>query len=289
MRPLSGCRVLLTRPAEQARDTASALEAAGAEVVVMPLIRIEPPDDPEPLRQAARRLWAGAFDWAVVTSPNGAAALVEALEAAARGYRGICASGAEGAIPRRRSLPVRLCAVGPGTRAVLENAGLRVACVPERHEGSAIPEALERIEPLAGRRVLVALGDRADERLEQELGRRGARVERVTAYCTRDDPEAARRAGELVAGGGVDLVVVASPSQVGALARALGAVSVLAAAIGPTTARAAARLGWRVTEAPAPTPQGLVEACVRAWQALGTARAAEPARPRPEPLPGKEP
>lgn len=279
MRPLAGCRVLVTRPAEQASETVAALEAAGASVVAMPLIRIDPPDDPGPLREAVRRLRAGEFDWAVVTSPNGAAALVQALEATAHA----AGERARAALGGSRSA-VRFCAVGPATAAALERAGLSVACVPERHEGSAIPEAMERVEPLAGRRILLALGDRADGRLQEELARRGARVERVTAYCTRDDPNAAARAAGLVSSGQVDLVVVASPSQVQALARALAGLAggpheapsaagtggsrrpVLAVAIGPTTARAAMEAGWQVTQAPSPTPQGLAEACVRAWQ-----------------------
>ena len=269
MKPLSGCRVLVTRPAGQAGETVAALEAAGATVVAIPLIRIEPPDDPGPLLDAARRLRDGAFDWAVVTSPNGAEALAHALQAAARARGEGPAAGDAGAAGGQGSSSVRLCAVGPATRAALERAGLSVACVPERHEASAIPEALESVEPLAGRRILLALGDRADGRLEQELAGRGARVERVTAYCTRDDPDAADRAAELVRSAQVDLVVVASPSQVKALARGLKAVPVFAVAIGPTTARAAEELGWHVTQASSPTPAGLAEACVRAWQARG--------------------
>lgn len=280
MKPLSGCRVLVTRPADQVGETVAALEAAGASVVAIPLIRIDPPDDLGPLREAARRLRAGEFDWVVVTSPNGAAALAQALEAEAH------AAGEAAQVPLGGSgSSVRLCAVGPATAAALERAGLSVACVPERHEGSAVPEALERVEPLAGRRILLALGDRADGRLQEELVRRGARVERVTAYCTRNDPEAAARAAGLVSSRQVDLVVVASPSQVHALARALAAQTsgvhepssgaeeaeldrpVFAVAIGPTTARAAMEAGWQVTQAPSPTPQGLAEACVRAWEA----------------------
>lgn len=272
MKPLLGCRVLVTRPADQAGETVAALEKAGASVTVVPLIRIDPPDDPSPLRHAVERLRAGEFDWAVVTSPNGAAALTQALEAAARTAKEATARAVGEMVPS-----VRFCAVGPATRVVLERAGLAVACVPERHQGSAIPDALERLEPLSGRRILLALGDRADGRLEEELARRGARVERVTAYCTRDDLDAATRAARLVSGSQVDLVVVASPSQVHALARGLDQIGarrgdalsgqpIFAVAIGPTTARAAVEAGWRVTQASSPSAEGLTEACIHAWE-----------------------
>lgn len=269
--PLAGCRVLVTRPAHQAAPTVAALEAAGAAVVVEPLIRIEPPVDPGPLREAAADLLEGAYDWAVVTSPNGAAALADALEQAA-GWPPGAGPASEG--ERGARVRARLCAVGPGTRKVLESRGLAVHCVPERAEGVAIPEALERLEPLEGRRILLALGDRADDRLEAALRARGARPMRVTAYRTLEDPGAARRAAERVRRRAVDLVLVASPSQVAALSGALvpsgagrGDGEILAVAIGPTTARAAVQAGWRVTQACSPDPAGLVAACVEAWSA----------------------
>ncbi|WP_324669338.1 uroporphyrinogen-III synthase [Geochorda subterranea] len=269
--PLAGCRVLVTRPAHQAAPTVAALEAAGAAVVVEPLIRIEPPADPGPLREAAEGLLEGAYDWAVVTSPNGAAALADVLEQAAGWPPGRGPSGEDGAGTRLRA---RLCAVGPGTRKALESRGLVVHCVPERAEGAAIPDALQRLEPLAGRRILLALGDRADDRLEAALRARGARPVRVTAYRTLEDPSAARQAAERVRLGAVDLVLVASPSQVAALSGALvqsgagrGDGEIRAVAIGPTTARAAVQAGWRVTQARSPDPAGLVAACVEAWSA----------------------
>lgn len=245
----------MTRPAGQADRTVAALEEAGAAVALVPLIRIEPPDDPAPLRRAAAALRAGIFHWGVVTSPNGAEALADALGQAGGG-----------------ELRARLCAVGPATRAVLERRGLPVHCVPERAEGAAIPDALERVEPLAGRRVLLALGDRADEGLQRALAARGAEVARVTAYRTVEDAAAARRAAALVAQGLVDLVLVASPSQVQALAgamRGLGAAApgpVRVVAIGPTTARAAAEAGWQVQTAASTQPRALAEACAEAWR-----------------------
>ena len=261
--------MLVTRPAHQAAATVAALEAAGAAVVVEPLIRIEPPAHPGPLRKAAEDLLEGAYDWAVVTSPNGAAALADAVAQAAGGPPGAVWPVGEGPATEVRA---RLCAVGPGTRRALESRGLVVHCVPERAEAAALPEALEHLGPLADRRILLALGDRADDGLEAALRARGARPVRVTAYRTVDDPEAAGRAAARLLEGAIDLVLVASPSQVGALAGALagrgadwGDGQVVAVAIGPTTARAARAAGWRVTQAGSPDPVGLVAACVEAW------------------------
>lgn len=284
LRALLGCRVLLTRPAHRSAPAREALELAGAEVLEAPAIRIVPPEDPAILESAARRLRRGEVDWAIVTSANGAEALAGALSRAAQ-----VASGQE-------ELRVRscLCAVGPATAGVLEEAGYRVACVPERPEAAAIPQALARasshggscpaagptggesLEPahaLSGVRVLIVAGDRADVALARQLAALGARVERVTAYRTLDDPEGAALAAGLVLAGGADVMVVASPSAVGAVRSRLPAWPARArvVAIGPTTARAAREAGWPVEMAASPTPRGLVEAAVRAWEAIRAA------------------
>jgi uroporphyrinogen-III synthase len=57
-------RVVVTRPREQADELARRLEAAGHQVVVCPLIAIEPlGDGPIDVTE---------YDWVVLTSPNGA-------------------------------------------------------------------------------------------------------------------------------------------------------------------------------------------------------------------------
>jgi len=68
-KPLFGRRILITRAREQASAFAQTLEAAGAEVVEFPTIRIVPPDSWEPLDAAIRRL--REYRWAIFTSANG--------------------------------------------------------------------------------------------------------------------------------------------------------------------------------------------------------------------------
>ena len=52
-RPLFGTRVLVTRPRDQAAELVDRLTALGAEAIEAPMIRIVPPDDPDPLLRAA--------------------------------------------------------------------------------------------------------------------------------------------------------------------------------------------------------------------------------------------
>src|SRR5690349_2718332 len=93
-------RVILTRPEGQAHELAVRLTEAGHEVVLCPLIRIEPLGD-EPVD-------AAGYDWLVVTSANGAFEIARRLS----------------------GRPRQIAAVGPATGAALAEHGLEVDLVP---------------------------------------------------------------------------------------------------------------------------------------------------------------
>ena len=76
-RPLFGKRVLVTRSRAQAGALTRLLEGQGADVVEVPTIRIEPPEDYGELDEALRRL--SAFDWVVFTSTNAVDAVFDRL------------------------------------------------------------------------------------------------------------------------------------------------------------------------------------------------------------------
>ena len=69
-RPLAGRRVVVTRPAGQARELVQRLTALGAHVVELPLTRIEPVVEPAQIDAALAQI--AAYDIIVVTSVNGA-------------------------------------------------------------------------------------------------------------------------------------------------------------------------------------------------------------------------
>jgi uroporphyrinogen III methyltransferase / synthase len=95
-------KVVVTRPRAQAGPLVGRLEALGHEVVECPLIEIERTSD-DPIDCAG-------YDWAIVTSPNGA-------DEVAR---------------RAVNLP-RVAAVGPGTAETLRSHGIEPAFVPAVH------------------------------------------------------------------------------------------------------------------------------------------------------------
>jgi len=80
-KPLSGRVILVTRAREQAEVFARLLEAAGAQVMLVPTIAIEPPASWGPLDAAL----AEEHDWAVFTSVNGVAMVRRRVEATGQG------------------------------------------------------------------------------------------------------------------------------------------------------------------------------------------------------------
>ncbi len=82
---LHGKRVLIARAEGQADGPARLLRVRGAEPVVIASIVIGPPEDAGPLRAAVAEL--DSFDWVVLTSANGVAALQSEMARAGRGRR----------------------------------------------------------------------------------------------------------------------------------------------------------------------------------------------------------
>ncbi|WP_423823009.1 uroporphyrinogen-III synthase [Salinisphaera sp. SPP-AMP-43] len=182
---LSGCTVWLTRPAERAEPWRQALIAAGAKVVVEPLLCIAPPDD-EPAA-AAGLARAEQADCVIATSANAVAGI-------ARLRPGWCPRG-------------RLIAVGTATaEALVEQTGKRVATpATSNSEGLlAMPELAE----VADRRIAVLAGHGGRAELADTLAARGAQIDKIALYRRCSAAIAPARIDELI--GGADALVITS-------------------------------------------------------------------------------
>jgi uroporphyrinogen III methyltransferase/synthase len=232
-KPLAGRLVVVTRPRAQAQAFATLLEEAGATVLLVPTIVIEPPASWEPLDRALDGI--GDYRWAVFTSVNGVEMTRRRLEQ----------RGREAGVLRGR----RLAAIGPATAGALRNLGLEPEVVPEEYVAEGLAGSLlGLIRP--GERVLLARAADTRDVLVRELEAAGAFVDEVAAYRTRpahEDVEELRRA---LAAGRVDVVTFTSSSTVrhfadlfpsGDLPRLLSGVAI--ACIGPVTRATARELG----------------------------------------------
>lgn len=232
--PLAGRRIVLTRPAAQAGDFASTVEALGGIPVVAPAISIASPDGWTVVDAALRRI--GTYDWIVFTSANAVRALVD--RATAIGVR-------------RDELGLsRLAAVGPTTARVIEDLLRPPDLVPSTHNADALGHELVDV---AGARVLLPRGDLADDSLPQALRAHGAVPDTVVVYRTVPGDGLASIVDGICAAS-IDAVLFASASAVhfvdAALAEAGVAVSdapvplPVAACLGSVTAVAARAVGF---------------------------------------------
>ncbi len=238
--------ILVTAEREAGKKLANALRKRGLSPIVLPCIRVLPPEDDEPLLQSLARVQD--FDWIVITSSNGANALEHALELA-----------------DRRSLP-SIAAVGPATAKKLESAGFVVTIVPE-HARSDVLLADLVARGVDSRRILLPLGNLADDRLERGLKSAGAIPLRVEAYRTIEGVEDIGTARRLVGEPPeVEIVAHMSGSAARGLLSALGLdlfASLRHVCIGPRTAAEVEALGSTPEAIALPhTVVGLVEAVV---------------------------
>jgi uroporphyrinogen III methyltransferase / synthase len=254
-RPLFGRRVLVTRSREQAGELVDLLEANGAEAVEAPLINIIPPEDFAPLDDACER--AGAFDWIVFTSANGASAFMDRLLSGPRDVRALAGA--------------KLCAVGPGTASRLTRFGIKVDLVPDDHSADGVVAALKATGSLKGKRVLFAKADIARDTLPEELRSTGAQVTEVVAYRTvTAEGDAHLGIYRQLLDRKIDAVTFSSASAVRAFVAIYGADQAvdllghtIVATIGPVTADAAVRYGITPQITPAvSTIPALVDALV---------------------------
>ncbi len=253
-RPLFARYVLVTRARSQSASLVERLERLGARVVQMPAIRIEPPDDPEPLTQAAIR--AGRYDWIVFTSVNGVNAFFGTL-------------GRTGADARSLG-NARVCAIGPATAERLERSGIRPDAQPARALTAEIAAALEAAGMTSGDSVLCPRADIAPPDLPDALKAKGAVVEEVIAYRTVPDGSGAAEVQRRIEAGEIDWITFTSASTVrnffsfvdpAVVSRAL----VKPASIGPVTSAALGEFGLSpAVEAKSHTIGGLLDAMMNA-------------------------
>ena len=243
---LVGCRVLVTRPAEQAGPLAAALRETGAIPLLYPTVTVGEPPDWAPFDAAFAAARPG--DWVVFTSPS-------AVRLAAARLRSI---GRFGAVTS-----ATIAVVGPGTAAALAAEGLKAAVIPaagQRHQ-EGLAAAMDAVR--SGTRVIFPRALDGRDVLERQLAARGVAVETV--------PVSQTRPCVLPPLPPFDAAIFASPSALRALVDRWGASALdgrVAVAIGPVTAAAMAAGGVTVAAvADEPTEDAVIRALSAAWAA----------------------
>ena len=231
MMDLAGQRVsdvIIARSAEGNRELSAKLRRMGMRPIPVETVRFAALPD---WGRVDRYLRAESrFDWIVLTSVRGADSFAERLR-----RRGASAGGT----------PPRIAAVGEKTAERLKEEGFRVDFVPTEYLTASMGRELPA---KFGKRVLLLRAQGAGGEMAKLLRGRGFQVESAPIYSTRF--VGTRLKGAKL--GHVDAVLLGSPSEVEGLVRRLPddvlarlEERALAACIGPVTARAARKAGFR--------------------------------------------
>lgn len=250
---LKGKRIVVTRAPEQAEDFVGALEAYGAETLLLPTIAFADAEDTVPLDHAVSDL--EKFDWVIFTSRNSVKFLVSRFRPLK--------------IPSERVshllLTPNVAVIGPATSDEAWSVGFIPEYEAEESSGESL--ASELAERLRGKRVLLPRSDQADSKLPEALRAAGAEVTEVVAYrnvVPPLDPKVLHAIREAT----VDVITFFSPSAYRHLVDKIGVEAlrrqsgkILIASIGPTTSNAITQDGLQVAIVSSTTSdEGLAEA-----------------------------
>ena len=244
--PLFGKRIVVTRAPDQASEFSERLRALGADAIELPVISIQPPEDPAPLDRAIDQL--ATYDWLIFTSVNGVRFFLDRLDRSTHDLR---------------ALKARICAIGPATRRAVEELHLKVDLMPEEYVAESLVRAFSD-QTLSGKRVLLPRAAVARDLIPAELTNLGARIDVVEAYRNLVPPGAAERARQVFsASQKPDWITFTSSSTVKNLLSFAGREAlhgIRIASIGPVTSETARTHGLTVdAEAKQYTLDGLIE------------------------------
>jgi uroporphyrinogen-III synthase len=166
---LAHVNLLITRPVMPASRTAVRVAALGATPFIFPTIIIEPPSNAAPLRDALKTITN--YYAAIFVSPSAAEMTLAPLGSAAL------------------KLPTSLhvFAPGPGTAEELQLRGVTEVSISESSFDSEGLLALSTLQTgaIKGKRIVIFRGNDGRELLREELTKRGALVDAITAYHRR--------------------------------------------------------------------------------------------------------
>jgi uroporphyrinogen-III synthase len=231
---LHGLRVLVTRPADQAGPLCRLIIEAGGEALRLPTLEIRDPDPRDAARLIAVIEALEGYDLAVFISVNAVTRGMEFIQA-------------------RRAWPatVKVATVGASSAQALARCGLNVDLVPAHQFNSEALLALEELQDMRGKRVVIFRGNGGRDVLRDALIQRGAAVEYVEVYrrvCPVVDP------GDIAhywQPGVVDLITVTSNESLQNLYNMAGPpgrsslLEMQLVVISPRQAVLAAELGFR--------------------------------------------
>ena len=161
--PLTGLKIVVTRPRDQAVQLMARIEQAGGAPLLFPLLDISAVKNPQVLKEQVSRL--EQFNLAIFISPNAVRYGIDAIRAA-------------GELPPE----LQIATVGQGSAKALRETGVARVIAPAQRFDSEGLLALPEFQNIAGWRIMIFRGDGGRELLGDTLKARGATVEYAACY-----------------------------------------------------------------------------------------------------------
>ncbi|MGJ8677272.1 MAG: uroporphyrinogen-III C-methyltransferase [Akkermansiaceae bacterium] len=195
-RPLKGKRIVVTRSREQASGLVNELTALGADVLELPVLKIDHPVDKLGFAECVAAVHT--YDWLVFSSTNGVRRFFDAFYATYTDARSIGG--------------VKIAAVGPGTEAAIKEYRFTCDLVPDKFIAEGLLEKFKEEHNIENQTILWVRPENARDVLAEGLAEQGGIVDDCIAYrisAEHDDPTGA---AERFKNEGADMVTFTSSS-----------------------------------------------------------------------------
>ena len=248
---LRGRTIVVTRPRDQAEETAKAIVERGGKPYLLSTIEIHPPKNLTAVRKFFRALACREADYVIFMSVNGVQHLLAI--AANLGILDEVKANLKNAF---------VIAVGPRTSLELEKNAVHVDLVPEKYTAEGILQCLQR-RHVKDKAIYIPRTNEAPPELGEKLREMGSRVEEIHVYQSQlpNDKGLAAEFAKNLEAGKVDAIIFTSSLGVKNFIQMLKyAMSeeklkpliarTVVVAIGPTTAKTLTEAAIRVDVMP---------------------------------------
>lgn len=246
--PLSGCRVIVTRPKGRSGKMSRILRKRGAEVLELPSIETLPLKDLSVLSAAFDHI--DEYQWAAFTSPYGVRVFFEELFKSGRDARMLA--------------HMKFAVIGEGTAKALAEHGIRADLIPEIYDGVHLGASLIKACGPGERILLPRAAIGSDGILEALSEREDLQITDLPVYETRNTHPEVLNEEKLFEPGSVTFAVFTSASTVRGFLAAVPGMDVgdvTAVCIGSQTEAEAKKAGMKTVVSEKATLESLAE-CV---------------------------
>jgi len=234
--PLSGNRIVITRPPGQNDSLANTLEQLGAEVIKFPVIKISKLENMEKVNEIITNI--KEFNWIVFTSINGVKAFLAEMSKRKLDIRGLYG--------------IKIATVGTATAKKLIEVGIIPDFIPDEFTVSKLKDGLKELAK-SGDKILLLRSDIVKDDFSGDFEKSNIFVTELPIYKTEVNQIDNTDLFNSIKNEEIDFITFTSPSTVKAFVSIMGewvinkSDKIKFIAIGPVTKREMKEVGFDVT------------------------------------------